>query len=210
MIDNLDSRKSGTFVGIPTNCLKGLSDIPAKFLHTVRNDEVLKDLKFLSELIIADFVPAFKKEDSNLFENYRAISLLPIIFKMFERIMFNKITTYMNEYLSAYFCGYRKVFNTQTALSFFIEKWNQIIDNKGYGAAILIDLSKAFGTINHELLIAKLHAYSFTRESLLITLSYLSVHWQHVKIYSSFSSWSKLIPGFPQKSVLDPLLFSIC
>ena len=122
MIDNLDSRKSGTFVGIPTNCLKGLSDIPTKFLHTVRNDEVLKDLKFLSELIIADFVPAFKKEDSNLFENYRAISLLPIIFKMFERIMFNKITTYMNEYLSAYFCGYRKVFNTQTALSFFIEK----------------------------------------------------------------------------------------
>ena len=62
MIDNLDSRKSGTFVGIPTNCLKGLSDIPAKLLHTVRNDEVLKGLKFLRELTIADFVPAFKKK----------------------------------------------------------------------------------------------------------------------------------------------------
>ena len=59
MIDNLDSGKSGTFGGIPANCLKGASDISAKFLHTVWNDEVLKDLKFHSELKLADVVPAF-------------------------------------------------------------------------------------------------------------------------------------------------------
>ena len=59
-------------------------------------------------------------------------------------------------------------------------------------AAILMDLSKAFDTIYYELLIAKLHAYRFTRESLLFIFSYLSDHWQHVKIDSSFSSWSKL------------------
>ena len=70
----------------------------------------------------------------------------------------------MNKYLSPYLCGYRKGFSVQTALSFLIENW-KIIDNKGYGAAILMDLSKAFDTINHELLIAKLHAYGFTRES---------------------------------------------
>ena len=80
--------------------------------------------------------------------------------------MLNQITTYMNECLSHYLCGYRKGFNTQTFLSSFIEKWNQITDNKHYGAAILMDLSKAFDTINHELLIAKLHAYGFTRVSL--------------------------------------------
>ena len=181
IIDNLDSRKSGIFGGIPANCLKGVSDISAKFLHTVWNDEVLKDLKFPSELKLADVVPAFKKEDSTLVENYRPISLLPVISKIFERIMLNQITTYMNEYLSPYLCGYRKGFNTQTALSSLIEKWKQIIDNKGYGAAILMDLSKAFDTINHELLIAKLHAYGFIRKSFLIILSCLSDRWQHVK-----------------------------
>ena len=145
--DTLDSRKSGIFGGIPANFLKGVSDISAKFLHTVWNYEVLTDLKFLSELKLADVVPAFKKEDSILVEIYRPISLLQIISKIFKRIMCNQITTYMYEYLSCYLCSYRKGFNTQTALSSLIEKWKQIIDNKGYGAAILMDLSKAFDTI---------------------------------------------------------------
>ena len=60
----------------------------------------------------------------------------------------------MNEYLSPHLCGYRKGFSTQTALSSLIEKWKQVLDSKGYGAAVLMDLFKAFDTINHELLIA--------------------------------------------------------
>ena len=116
---------------------------------------------------------------------------MPIISTISERIMLNQITNYMNKYLSHYLCGYRKGFNTQTALSSLTEKWKQIIENKGYEAAILMDLSEDFDIINHELLIAKLHAYGFTRESLLIILSYLSDCWQHVKIDSFFSSWSK-------------------
>ena len=70
MIDNLDSSKSGTFGGITTNCLKGVSDISAKFLNPVWNNEVLKDLKFASGLKLADIVPVFKKEDSTLVKNY--------------------------------------------------------------------------------------------------------------------------------------------
>ena len=100
MIDNLDSRKSGTFGGILANCLKAVSDISAKVLRTVWNDEVLKDSKFPSELELADVVPAFKKEDSTLVENYRPIIFLLIISKIFESIMLNQITTYINEYLS--------------------------------------------------------------------------------------------------------------
>ena len=72
-----------------------------------------------------------------------------------------------------------------------------------------MDLSNAFETINHELLIAKLHAYGFTRESSFIILSYLFDCWQHVKIDTSFSSLSKLTQGVPQVNVLGPLLFNI-
>ena len=117
MIENLDSIKNGTLGKIPASCPKGVSDISAKFLHTVWNDEVLKDLKFPSELKLADVVPAFKKEDSTLVENYRPISLLPIISKIFDRIMLDQITRYMNGYLSPYLCGYKKGFNTKLTKS---------------------------------------------------------------------------------------------
>ena len=196
-------KKSGTFGGIPTNCLKGVSDISAKFFNSVWNNEVLKDLNFANGLKLAHIVPVFKKDDSTLAKNYRPVSLLPITSKIFERIMLNQVTDYMNEYLSCHLCGYRKGFSMQTALSSLIEKWKQILHSKGYGAAVLMDLSKTFDTINHELLTAKLHAYGFTEKSLTVIFNYLSDCWQHLKIDSSFSFWSELIQG------LGPLLFNI-
>ena len=108
--------------------------------------------------------------------------------------MQKQITAYMEEHLSQYLCGYRKGFNAQHALIALIEKWKESLDNKGYAGAIFMDLSKAFDTINHQLLVAKLYAYG----ALTLILNYLSNRWQRTKINTSFSSWSELLHGVPQ------------
>ena len=74
--------------------------------------------------------------------------------------------------------------------------------------AVLMELSKAFDTINHELLLAKLNAYGFDKNSLEIMRKYLSNHWQRTKINTTFSSWSALLKGVPEGSVLGLILFN--
>ena len=97
--------------------------------------------------------------------------------------MQKQISSYISNYLSPYLCGYRKGFSLQQTLLSLIENWKKVLDKKGFGGAVLMDLSKAFVTIKHYLLIAKLYAYGFNKESLKILHNSLSNNrWHRTEI----------------------------
>ena len=96
----------------------------------------------------------FKEDDKSDKSNYRPISTLPNLSKVYERIMQNQIYPYLNIIFCKYQCGLQNVLNAQHCLIAMIEKWRQSLDSGGQAAGVLTDLSKAFDCINHELLIA--------------------------------------------------------
>ena len=122
---------------------------------------------FADDLKLADITPIFKKEDSLNKENYRPVSILPHLSKVFERILYKQIDSFMKNKFSPYLCGFRKNHNAQYSLLKMIENWKKQLDNGEKVGVIFMDLSKAFDTINHSLLLAKLKAYGFSNQALL-------------------------------------------
>ena len=107
---------------------------------------------------MADLTTLHKKGKKDLKENYKAVSILPIFSKVFERSMFAQMSSFFDNFLSKRQCGFRKGYSTQ--------QWKRAVDSGQRFGALLTDLSKAFDCLDHELLIAILNAYGFALPAL--------------------------------------------
>ena len=167
------------------------------------------DQRFPDSLKNDDVIPIHKKDEKTNKENYLPVSLLPTISKLFERDMYNQIIIYIEKHLSPYLFGFRKGHSTEQCLNVIIERWKRALDQNKYVGAVLTNLSKAFDCFNHQPLIAKLEAYGFGKEALNFICNYLYNRNQRTKVKSKYSTWREIKYGFPQGSILGPLLFNI-
>ena len=206
-IKGMDVTKSNSG-NIPTKILKLANTVIFKSLTDCINESITKCC-FPGELKAADVSPIYKDGDHLSKENYRPISILSNISKVFERILFDQITGFTEKFLSPKLCGFRKGYSTQHALFNLLQNWQKCLDKSGVVGTLLMDLSKAYDCLPHDLLIAKLAAYGLNMDSLRLLYSYLSKRYQRVKIGSSFSDLLEVILGLPQGSILGPILFNI-
>ena len=165
---------------------------------------------FPTKLKEANVIPVFKNKGSPLeVENYRPISLLSNVDKVFQKLMHKRLIKFLesSKILEPFQFGFRSKHSTELALSHCVEKISKAIDSGKYGCAIFIDLQKAFDTVDHKILLSKLDFYGVRGISLDWFHSFLSNRIQSVSIAGSRSNLRRIPHGVPQGSVLGPLLF---
>jgi len=200
--------KSCDFDSIPVFILKQCVDIVSRAISDLFNKSVT-DGVFPGCFKIAKVIPVHKGGDRKLVSNYRPISILPAMSKVFEKLMFDRLGGFLNEcgLLTAHQFGFRKGSSTSDAIVEFLDSAYDSFSNKQFFISIFLDFSKAFDTVNHNILLNKLFHLGLRGVSLDWFNSYLSNRFQYVNVNSTRSRLSEVALGVPQGSILGPVLF---
>ena len=196
------------FDGIHPKIVKSVAQFISKPLSYVINCSFVKGI-VPSKLKIARVVPVFKSGQRDIISNYRPISVLPCFSKLFEKLVFNRIYSFLdvNSILYKYQFGFLPGKNTSHAILSLVDHIIHSFENKSLTCGIFLDLSKAFDTLDHNILLKKLYNYGIRGPTLSWFTSYLSDRSQYVSILNSNSTYRNITCGVPQGSILGPLLF---
>ena len=210
IISKMDNKASSGYDSISNRMIKFIKNDISKSLTLIIN-QMLKTGIFPNSLKIAKIIPLHKKGNINVISNYRPISLLPTISKIFERVIHNQLYYYFtaNNILSEQQYGFRSHHSTELAAIKLMDYITDEIDKKQTPVNIYIDLSKAFDTLNFDILLFKLEYYGVTGMELNLIRDYLSNRKQYVKYNTYDSNQMQITCGVPQGSIVGPLLFSI-
>ena len=166
---------------------------------------------FPNELKLANVLPLYKADDQCLFNNYRPVSLLCVLSKVFETVMYNRLIDFLEsrKTLVKEQFGFRKLHSSYMALMLLMDKLIKSLENGEFVIGIFLDFSKAFDTVDHVILSEKLYHYGIRGTTLDWFNSHLSSRKQYVT-YNGISSHTKTVScGVPQGSILGPLLLLI-
>ena len=206
----ISDMKSGKASDIPVSVIKKTSDIISPILAH-HFDYLMKIGKFPDTLKLGKITPIYKKEDEQLLQNYRPVSTLPIFGKIFEKVIFSRLYNFFVSQGILYEkqFGFRRNHSTNHALNYSISHIRSELKKGNHVLGIFIDLSKAFDTIDHNILIKKLEHYGVRGSVLSLLTSYLQNRHQCVSVLGETSESLPVIYGVPQGSCLGPLLFLI-
>ena len=199
----------------------GPNSIPSNLLR-VHGDSLCEPLKYILNMSLSQGIfpellkdaivcPIYKKKDKDKCENYRPISLLSNLSKLFERAMHTRLYEFIENSGNFYDkqFGFRKKYSTNHALLSIVEGIREKLDNKTFVCGVFIDLEKAFDTVNHKILLAKLQHYGIRGTANKWFASYFSSRKQKVRFLDTYSLDQEISCGVPQGSILGPLLFLI-
>ena len=202
------ANKSSDLNSVPVYIFKSLKHIISPTISELFNQSLLTGT-FPDCLKKAKIIPIFKSGDTKSVNNYRPISMLPFLSKIFERLMFIRLNNFldMNEILCDEQFGFRKSSSTSDACVEFLDNTYSAINDKNNLIAVFLDFSKAFDTVNHGILLQKLNHMGIRGIMLDWFRSYLQNRVQYVSIDNMHSSNSCISLGVPQGSILGPILF---